>query len=75
MDNDCKKKEQQETKEDEDEESDNSEKDLIFWDCPVYGSKKKCFEEKFISEKPLLKALKGLFKENEFWDLAFQATT
>ena len=40
---DYKKKKQQEIKEDEDE--DNSDIDLLYRDCPVYGSKKKYLEE------------------------------
>ena len=40
----------------------------------MYGSKKKYIEEKFISEKLLIDALKVIFKENSFWDLAYQAT-
>ena len=43
MDKDYKKKKQQEIKEDEDE--DNSDIDLLYRDCPVYGSKKKYLEE------------------------------
>ena len=35
----------------------------------------KYIEGKYVSEKTLINALKGLFEENIFWDLAFQATT
>ena len=53
MDKDCRKKKQHEIKEDEeegDEYNDNSDKDPLYCECPMYGSKKKYIEEKFISK-------------------------
>ena len=39
----------------------------------MYGSRKKNIEEKFISEKSLIEAIKVKFKENTFGDLAFES--
>ena len=67
------KKKQQEIKEDEDEEEDDDkdensgDKDSLYRDCPVYGSKKKCFEEIF-----LINALKVIFEKISFWIYQFR---
>ena len=56
LDKDYKKKKQQEIKREEEEEEEeedrdenNCDEDPLHQDCPVYGSKKKYIEEKFIS--------------------------
>ena len=76
MDKIYKRKKQQEIEEDEDDEdSDESDEDPNYRDCPICGRKKDYIEEKYITEKRLIKSLTVIFKENTFWDLAFLATT
>ena len=65
-----KRKKQQEIEEDED--SDDSDHDPHH-DCPIYGSKKNYIEEKYLTEKNLIKALTVIFEQNAFWDIAFLA--